>query len=189
MKVFDWSIDDYHNAIMDAMKPDYGWYTADMLRKKDKVIIKSISDMVESSRNQDPDDIWRKDPLNTPEEVVAAVCHDIRQNIEWYPGSYLKFVDAYNVPFQSQELGGGWMLERYVFSKYEGDVFFSSVTAGDRCTGSGRTFYIPGRLIKGHTYEEFLDAYFSEVASSRVFGLSKEELIDDGALEAFLGFA
>ena len=188
MKVFDWSIDDYRTAIMAAMKPDYEWYTTDMLRTKDKVTINSISKLVESRKDQNPNDFWKEDPLNTPEEVVAAVCHDIRQNIEWYPDSYLKFVDTYNVPFQPQELGGGWMLERYVFSKYEGDVFFSSVTAGDRCTGSGRNFYIPGRLIKGHTYEEFLDAYFSEIASPRVFGLSKEELIDDGVLMAFLGF-
>lgn len=186
-KVLGWTINEYHEAILSEMKPDYEWYTEDMLWKIDKVTIARISRLVDERRDRDLDDPWAEDPLNTAEEAVAALCHDIRQHIEWSPGMYLKHVAAYNVDFEPQELSG-WMLENYRFDKYEGDVFFSSVTAGDRCTGSGRTFYIPQRLIKGHTYEEFLRSYFDEVANPRFFGLGVEALIDDTALKAFFGF-
>lgn len=188
MKVFDWTIEDYLKAILDAMKPDYEWYTLDMLQKKDKVTIKKINELVESRKNQDPNENRNRKPLNTPEEVVGEICHDIENHIEWSPSSYLKQIDVYNVPFLPQELGGGWMLEEYCFKKYEGDIFFSSVTAGDRSAGSGRTFYIPRRLIEGHTYEEFLDDYFDKIADPRFFGLGKEAVINDGILKAFLGF-
>lgn len=187
MKVFDWTLDEYYEAIMNSMKADYGWYTVDMLRNKDKVTIHSIGKMVDERKEPDPNDIWAQEPLNSAEEVVAQVVHDIQQHIEWSPGSYLKHVATYKVPFKSQELGG-WMLEDYRFDKYEGGVFFTSVTAGDRCTGSGRTFYIPPGIIDGHTYEEFLEAYFGEIADPRYFGLGVDELIGDESLKAFMGF-
>lgn len=189
MEVLNWAIADYQHAILDAMKPDYEWYTLEMLKKIDKITIAQIRDLVDSRRNQNENDIWREPPLNTPEEVVDTICHDIRQKIEWSPSKYLNQLAVYRVPFQPQELLGGWMLENYSFSKYEGNVYFSSATAGDRSAGSSRTFYIPRRIIKGHTYEEFLDAYFNEIASPRAFGLGKEALIHDHALKEFLGFS
>ena len=177
MKVLDWTIEDYHKAILQKMNKDYPWYTQEMLVKKDKISIKAIEDLVEE-----------KKALKTPNKVVNNICNDIKQHIEWSPSAYLKEIDRYDVPFLPQEVVGGWNLERYYFMKFEGDVFFSSVTAGDRVAGAGRTFYIPPRLIKNHTYQEFLEAYFDKIAEPWAFGLSVSELIDDGQLKAFLGF-
>lgn len=186
--VFDQTMEQYEEAILQSMKPDYEWYTLKMLRETDKITIGRIQRLVEERKNQDPDDIFAAAVLNTPEDVVRDISHTIKQNIEWSPSGYLKQTGYYRVPFHPQELGGGWRLEDYHFEKYEGDVFFSSVTAGDRSIGASRNFYIPKRYFLGHTYEEFLTEYFDEIASSSAFGLSKEELIDNEELKAFLGF-
>lgn len=188
MEVFGWTIEQYEDAIIEAMHDDYEWYTIDMLRKIDKINIKKIDGLVKSRQNQNENTTWKREILKNAKQVVDAITYDIQQEIEWSPGQYLTKKDRYDVPFFPEELGGGWNLERYYFEKYEGDIFFSSVTAGDRNTGSSRNFYIPSRIIKGHTYEEFLDIYFSDIASAGAFGLGKEAVINDGQLKAFFGF-
>lgn len=188
MKVLGWDILQYEKAIIEEMKTDYEWYTEDMLRNIDNITIDKIDELVESLKNYDPSSLYAKRVLEAPQDVVKDIAHSIQQNIERFPDKYLKLLNEYVVPFLPEELGGGWRLEDYRFKKYEGNVMISSVTAGDRCSGGSRNFYIPSRMIKEHTYKEFLDAYFDTIASPKSFGLGTEALIHDGRLKAFLGY-
>ena len=174
MKVCDWTIQEYEQAIMKKMSKDYKWYTLDMLKKIDKVTIKSISDLAGSCKN--------------PKTVVNKCVKNIQQNIEWCPYLYLKEIDTYHVLFEPQTVAGAWNLEKYSFTKYEGNIYISSVQAGDRVSGAGRNFYIPPRYMQGHSYKEFLEGYFSDIANPGTFGLSVGKLIDNESLKTFLGF-
>lgn len=186
-KVFGWTMDEYADAVLKEMSRDYGWYTAEMFTDTDGFTIGKIRELVDGRSARDRKDPRREKPLRNPKETVAAVCSDIKQHIEWSPERYLEWTGGYSVPFLPEE-HGGWTLEDYRFDRYGEGVYFATVTAGDRSAGASRTFYIPRRIIDGHTYEEFLDLYFKEIADPFVFGLGKDVLGADGTLKAFLGF-
>lgn len=94
-------------------------------------------------------------------------------------------VSRYEVQYFPIDTGGGWMLERYEFHKLANGTYQAFIQGGDRYTGGSRTFDIPKDYLDG-TYEEFLDKYEQLVPGGH-FGLSKEDLLVDGGLKAFLG--
>lgn len=188
MKVLGWDISQYEKAIIEEMKKDFEWYTEDILRNIDNITIHTMNELFESQKNYDPNSIYVKKVFETPQDIVKDIAHSIKQDIERFPDRYLELLNEYVVPFMPEALGGGWNLEDYRFKKYEGNMLISSVTAGDRSCGGSRNFYIPSSMIKDHTYEEFLNAYFDTIASPKSFGLGTEALIHDGRLKAFLGY-
>lgn len=172
MKTMEHTREEYERAVLDAMHIDYEWYTEEMLHNQDESTVTSVL----------------KNPEYSFDQAVSEIVSTIKNHIEWSPIAYLKRISEYYVPFLPEEFEGGWRLEKYRFCKYEGNVYFSSVVAGDRNTGGGRTFYIPKRYIEGHSYEEFLDLYFSEIAPAGIFGLSKEILLKDGTVKHMFGY-
>ncbi len=188
-KVYGLNEAEYKNRVLAALNATYDWFKMKYIEKTGKVTIEAIKELVKEHSAEDKDPIRKREPLNTAEDVIAELTRTVEQEITWNPTGFFTQCDEYEVPFFPQELGGGWNLEDYRFTKYTNGAFSSSVTAGDRSAGSGRTFLIPTAIIKGHTYEEFLELYFDEVADPKAFGLGVDALINDHQLRLFLGLS
>lgn len=120
---------------------------------------------------------------DTADEFISYVVSEW----EMYVLEYDPVAASYDVPYDPVDTGGGWMLEVYRFNRLMTGDYSVDVQAGDRCTGSGRTFFIPPETFDAGTFDEFLDRY-EEVVPGKHFGLFKEDLAGDMKLREFLGY-
>lgn len=106
---------------------------------------------------------------------------------EYYAVYKNSVIAQYSVPFKPTDTGGGWYLEHYIFYKRASGDYTVNVQAGNRTTGGAREFGIPRDCFQKKTFDEFLDEY-QKIVPGNMFGLTKEDLINDKELKAFLGY-
>lgn len=128
--------------------------------------------------------------------VTDCFCHDVDTkgfiqavvfHNEFYVLSQNKVVARHKVKFRHIRVAGGWHLEHYIFMKRASGDYTVDIQAGDMTTGANREFGIPRKCFAAPTFDAFLDEY-EKIVPGNFFGLSKEELLADEKLKAFLGY-
>lgn len=192
-------VDAYYERAFTILKERYHWATRSLMDKRRTYAIEK-----EKGRYvfveyylEDPKRLRRPIPKKflKPSREVLDDCYQSADKfveyIVWLNEDGIleanKVVETHEMKFDHRSCAGGWNLERYEFSRRKTGDYSVYVQAGDRCAGSGRTFFIPPVFFESASYDVFLDKYMKLVPEGP-FGLSREDLLADRALKKFLGF-
>jgi hypothetical protein len=172
----------YLDMAYDNVKKDYRWLDKSMLKKTWQYDIWNVDGEYEFVRRYYDEKDFNVIDREIADDLIRSVEYDYQQAalnanpvVERYPVQF-SGVDAH-----------GWNLEQYIFLKRKTGDFTVSVTAGDRCAGGSREFFITPNCFEAKTYEEFLDRYL-EIVPPGSFGLGKSDLLPDKDLKKFLGY-
>lgn len=102
------------------------------------------------------------------------------------PNDEKRVIDVYPVQYFPVEFTGGTCLEAYAFRKYSDGSYAVFLQEGDRWGGFSHEFPIPPEMFGG-TFETFMENY-KTVVKAKIAAMN-DEVMEDGGLKAFLGFA
>ncbi len=175
-------IEVYREKAFANVKRDYRWLERPMIETNWHYAIRRVKGDWEFVREYGKKNDYTVVDCENAERFLEILENDYRNDaLRANPA-----VDVYAVPFGTIEIHG-WYLEHYIFSKLRTGDYKVSVQAGDRVTGGSREFFITPYCFEAETYEEFLDRYL-EIVPGDSFGLSKEDLLPNEDLKAFLGY-
>ena len=174
-------IEVYIDKAYENVKKDYRWFKKSMINDSWSYSIKKVNGDWEFVRIYDGRDTVLK--VSSADKFIEELEESFRSDaLRANP-----VAAQYDVEFGHVDICG-WNLERYTFFKLKTGDYKVSVTAGDRCAGGSREFFITPYCFEAKTYDEFLDRY-SEIVPGYSFGLYKEDLLPDKKLANFLGYS
>lgn len=181
---YGYDIDKYIEKALDKIRKTFVFATKEHLSPDDRYEIEVIDGEYEFVQYHKDSDGKVRVELH---KCLAEIFIDyLAYKGERYIFIKNKIIDNYKVKYEGNVCMNGWNLEKYEFNKHESGDYSAFVQAGDRVAGASRDFPIPRDYLEG-SYEEFLEKYLKLVPPSS-FGLTKEHLIKDQGVRAFLGF-